>query len=421
MVTIRRSSPKARRSLETCACKLVAALAGGRPDHNSSIRRSAETTWLGCSNRIAKTDRCLRPPSATSRPPSCATSSGPRIPNRIFSVGPVYQPRWRTPGRAAAASSLQAARQRGATGADQSARTELGQPQTRTASRAHQGADHVNTTRHRTEHAQTSGRTRERAGSARRAHRCHRRRTHHRAGRHKPHNRPKRHSLQSSLRLRLRAADPISWGRRILGRGLSVSGVITGARRGRILNQNRRLLNNSDPTHVRVRPRRESVCRPVTAQTGRGGPPIAGPSRPPSATADRSAAADTRSREVLSGESSRPLVSLRTSVLRRSRPREERLAHLQDHRPTAHLGGRISSQLCARNNATLAFPSPVATAQTLGLQVAAGLCRRGRRACFRPHACARSAVRDDSFRAAAGAGRATPMATKQPRQVVMAA
>src|SRR3954454_22599316 len=57
---------------------LLSALAGGASPHSSASRWSVETIAFGCWSRIANSERCLTPPSATARPPSLI-SRGPRM------------------------------------------------------------------------------------------------------------------------------------------------------------------------------------------------------------------------------------------------------------------------------------------------------------------------------------------------------
>src|SRR5436190_10632116 len=61
---------------------LFAAVRGGACAHNSSIKRSVETTSLACNKRIARSERWFGPPSSSNR--SCSTTSnGPRTRNSI--------------------------------------------------------------------------------------------------------------------------------------------------------------------------------------------------------------------------------------------------------------------------------------------------------------------------------------------------
>src|SRR5687767_2353120 len=69
---------------------------GGDAPQSASISRSVETTWFACSSSMARSDRCLMPPSAIG-PLSPATSKGP---SRRKSMHAQYPPigRRRLPG-----------------------------------------------------------------------------------------------------------------------------------------------------------------------------------------------------------------------------------------------------------------------------------------------------------------------------------
>src|ERR687892_519268 len=81
MITLLGAS--ALRSCETWYCRALAAVRGGRAPHNSSIKRSVETTSFARVGSGARGVRCLAPPSGSARPWSM-TSSGPRIQNSTF-------------------------------------------------------------------------------------------------------------------------------------------------------------------------------------------------------------------------------------------------------------------------------------------------------------------------------------------------
>src|SRR3954468_18338601 len=66
---------------------LLSALAGGASPHSSASRWSVETIAFGCWSRIANSERCLTPPSATARPPSL-TSRGPSTRKSIGGLRP---------------------------------------------------------------------------------------------------------------------------------------------------------------------------------------------------------------------------------------------------------------------------------------------------------------------------------------------
>src|SRR6188472_3442183 len=62
---------------------LLLTVAGGASPHSSSIRRSLLTTSLACSSSMARSARCLPPPSASDVPCS-TTSTGPSTRNSII-------------------------------------------------------------------------------------------------------------------------------------------------------------------------------------------------------------------------------------------------------------------------------------------------------------------------------------------------
>src|SRR3954469_21030314 len=68
---------------------LLSALAGGASPHSSPSRWSAETIAFGCWSRIANSERCLTPPSATARAPSL-TSRGPSTRKSMGGSGRQY-------------------------------------------------------------------------------------------------------------------------------------------------------------------------------------------------------------------------------------------------------------------------------------------------------------------------------------------